>query len=65
MVGDRITRDIKGANSLGIVSVFAKYGDPKTKKSGADFEIKDIRELLKVLNKLKRQDEKRRDNKGT
>ena len=53
MIGDRVARDIKGARSMGIKSVFAKYGDPKIKKSGADFEIKDIRELPGVLDKLK------------
>jgi len=53
MIGDRVARDIKGARSMGIKSVFAKYGDLKIKKSGADFEINDIRELPGVLDKLK------------
>ena len=46
MVGDRIERDIKPAKSLGIKTCFAKYGS-KDKISEADFEINDIKELLK------------------
>jgi len=51
MVGDRIDRDIKGAKALGIKTVFARYGNPKVKKgkSGADWEIGDIKELMKVV----------------
>lgn len=49
MVGDRPERDIKGAKRLGIKTVFAKYGNPKIKKSGADYDIKRIDDLLKIL----------------
>jgi len=49
MVGDRPERDIQGANSLGIKTCFASYGNPKAKKTGADFVIKDIKDLLSIL----------------
>jgi len=49
MVGDRIERDIKGAKALGIRTVFARYGAPEVKKSGADFEIRRITDLLKII----------------
>jgi len=51
MIGDRVERDIKTAKSLGIKTCLARYGDiKKTEKglSGADFEIEDIRDLLKL-----------------
>lgn len=48
MVGDMPQRDIKGAKALGIKTCFASYGNPKL-KSGADFVIKDIKELLKIV----------------
>src|SRR3989338_2663385 len=49
MVGDWPERDMKGAKKLGIKSCFARYGNPKAKKSYADFEISDIRELLEIV----------------
>lgn len=49
MVGDRPERDIKGAKKLGIVTCFAKYGNPKAKALGADYEINDIKELLEIV----------------
>ena len=30
---------------------FARYGNPKIKRSDADFEIDDIKELLKIAQK--------------
>lgn len=49
-VGDRPERDIKGAKSLGIKTVFARYGcENPPKFSGADFEINDIKDLLKII----------------
>lgn len=52
MVGDRPDRDVKGARQLGIVTCFAKYGNEKVKMySGADYEIKDIEELLRIAEK--------------
>ncbi|MCR4327005.1 MAG: TIGR02253 family HAD-type hydrolase [Nanoarchaeota archaeon] len=52
MVGDRIERDVNTAKKLGIKTIYARYGDenpPERGKSGADFEINDISEILKVL----------------
>jgi len=50
MVGDMPHRDIEGAKKLGMKTCFAKYGDPTKKRKGnADYEIKDIKELLKIV----------------
>ena len=51
MVGDWPERDIKGAKRLGMKTCFARYGNPKIKRSDADFEIDDIKELLKIAQK--------------
>jgi len=50
MVGDMPQRDIEGAKKLGMKTCFAKYGNPKIKKCDADYEINDIKELLKIIN---------------
>jgi len=50
MVGDRPERDIKGAKKLGMLTCFAKYGNPKAKSSSADYEINDIKELLEIVD---------------
>lgn len=56
MVGDWAERDIIGANSLGMKTVFARYGDRfDTENSGADYEINDILELLDIVDKLSSQ----------
>ncbi|HET9327306.1 MAG TPA: TIGR02253 family HAD-type hydrolase [Candidatus Eisenbacteria bacterium] len=53
MVGDWPERDVVGAKSLGMKTVFARYGDTfGTKDSGADFEIDDVLELLAVVDGL-------------
>ena len=52
MVGDWIERDIEGAKNLGMRTCFAKYGaleEEIEKDSGADFEIDDIKQLLKLV----------------
>ena len=49
VVGDRPERDIKGAKKLGLFTCFAKYGNPKAKAPTADYEIKDIKELLEIV----------------
>ena len=49
MVGDRPERDIKGAKKLGMMTCFARYGNPKAKPLGADYEINDIKELLEIV----------------
>jgi len=49
-VGDRPGRDIKGAKAAGMKTVFAKYGDLEgIKKSGADYEIEKITDLLNIV----------------
>ncbi len=51
MVGDWAERDVVGAKSLGIRTVFAKYGNIfKTEISGADWEINSIDEILNIIN---------------
>ncbi len=51
MVGDWPDRDIKGAKSVGIRTVLAKYGERIFQgESGADWEIDDISELLKIIS---------------
>ncbi len=49
MVGDRPERDIKGAKRLGMLTCFARYGNPDAKASGADYEISGIKELLEIV----------------
>ncbi len=54
MVGDSITRDIAGAKRLGMKTCYARYGATKPVrrgKSGADFEIDDIKELVEIIRK--------------
>ena len=56
MIGDRIARDVNTAKKLGIHTIYARYGDEnpaKKGKSGADFEINKISEILSVLKKIK------------
>jgi len=53
MVGDWPERDVVGAKSLGMKTVFARYGDTfGTEDSGADFEIDDVLELVGVVDGL-------------
>jgi putative hydrolase of the HAD superfamily len=53
MVGDWPERDIKGARELGMITVFARYGDTKgATHSGADHDINDVYELVDVVDKL-------------
>ncbi|HLC65609.1 MAG TPA: TIGR02253 family HAD-type hydrolase [Candidatus Nanoarchaeia archaeon] len=49
MIGDWPERDINGAKKLGIKTCFARYGNPSVKKSGADYEINSIEEILSIL----------------
>jgi len=52
MVGDWPERDIQGAAQLGIVSVFARYGDRAgVVESGAKYEIDDIIELVEIVDR--------------
>lgn len=53
MIGDWPERDITGAAKLGITTVFARYGDTfDTGESGARYEIKDIFDLVEIVDKL-------------
>ena len=51
-IGDNPSRDIKGANLAGMHTVLAKYGQwktqGKTKIEKADYEINDIKEILRI-----------------
>ena len=50
MVGDRPERDIEGAKKVGMLTCFAKYGNPIAKVSDADYEINDIKELVEIVD---------------
>jgi putative hydrolase of the HAD superfamily len=55
MVGDWPERDVQGAKALGMTTVFARYGDTfgiKEGESGADFDIRDIMDLLDIVDRL-------------
>lgn len=55
MVGDRISRDVNTAKKLGIKTIYARYGDenpPERGKSGADFEISDVSEILEAVKEI-------------
>lgn len=49
MVGDWPERDIKGAKAIGMKTCFARYGNPKIKKTDADYEISNIKMLLDIV----------------
>ena len=52
MVGDWPERDIQGAKKVGMQTAFAKYGDTfNTIKSGADYDLEDISDLLDIIIK--------------
>ena len=53
MIGDWAERDVVGARSLGMRTVFARYGDTfDTKESGADFDVDDVFELVSIVDRL-------------
>jgi len=53
MIGDWAERDIIGAKTIGMVTVFARYGNTfDTRISGADYEVDDIQELLTIIKEL-------------
>jgi len=49
MVGDRPSRDIKGTRALGMKTCFAKYGYEGEAKVKADFVIKEISGLVRII----------------
>ena len=52
MIGDWAERDMVGAKKVGLVTVFARYGDTQnTQQSGADYEIDDVFQLLEIVKK--------------
>jgi putative hydrolase of the HAD superfamily len=53
MIGDWAERDVVGAKSLGMKTVFARYGDTfDTKVSGADYDVDDVFELVRIVDAL-------------
>jgi len=51
MVGDWAERDMVGAAAVGMITVFARYGDTfGTVETNANYEINDISELLAVVD---------------
>lgn len=55
MVGDWAERDIVGAAKVGMKTAFARYGDTfNTEHHGADYDLKDIRELEDIIIKENR-----------
>ncbi len=53
MVGDWAERDVVGGKSLGMKTVFARYGDTfGTEHSGADFDVDDVFELVGIVDRL-------------
>jgi putative hydrolase of the HAD superfamily len=64
MVGDRIKRDIVTAKKLGIHTCYARYGryaeekPAPVGKSGAEFEIDSIDEVMRVVDEMKDENEK-------
>lgn len=52
MIGDWADRDVVGAKSVGMKTVFARYGDTfDTKFPGSDYEINCISELIDIVKK--------------
>ena len=53
MIGDWAERDVVGGKSLGMKTVFARYGDTfDTKESGADFDVDDVLQLVGIVDQL-------------
>jgi HAD superfamily hydrolase (TIGR02253 family) len=53
MIGDWAVRDMVGAKAVGMVTVFARYGDDfNTQVSGADHDITDVIQLLDIVKKI-------------
>ena len=53
MVGDWPERDMVGASSVGIKTIYAKYGDVfGVEKSGANWDIEDIYEVVNIIDEI-------------
>jgi putative hydrolase of the HAD superfamily len=53
MVGDWAERDVVGGKSLGMKTVFARYGDTfGTGESGADYDVDDVFRLVAIVDQL-------------
>lgn len=53
MIGDWAERDVVGGKSLGMKTVFARYGDTfETKESGADYDVDDVFQLVEIVDQL-------------
>lgn len=51
MIGDWPERDISGADQLGMITVFARYGNTfGTEHSGAHYDVDDIYELVDIID---------------
>lgn len=51
VVGDRTSRDIKGARKLNMKSAFAKYGSEE-KKANADYTLTKIEDLISLMKQI-------------
>jgi putative hydrolase of the HAD superfamily len=66
MVGDWAERDVVGGRSLGMKTVFARYGDTfGTQVSGADYDVDDIWELVAIVDRLNNSDGAARTTRAT
>lgn len=59
MVGNRISKDIVGANRVGMISVLIKWRNKYREEALTDlekpkYEISSLRELIEILNKLEK-----------
>ena len=53
MIGDWPDRDVIGAKEVGMMTVFAKYGDTfNTENSGADYDLEDIYDLVSIVENI-------------
>ncbi len=53
MVGDNVQRDIVNGKKAGMKTCFPKYGNKSIRKSGAEYEIERIEDLVRILDKEK------------
>ena len=53
MIGDWPERDVVGAKQIGMKTIFARYGDTfGTVDSGADWDVNDIYDLVRIVKEL-------------